>query len=108
MVALTEHMASTNKRPYARLEIQEEFVDKGDIQRIVAQAQSEAEAIRAADTHDYEERVLGLLASKGLKVTRLKRKSAQRYNVTTANASFGPVTLLDLERQCVKLGLLPE
>ena len=108
MAALAERMASASKRSYARQEIQGGFVDRSDIQRIVAQAQSEAEVIRAADTPENEEQVLRLLASKGLKVTCLKRKSAQRYNVTTANASFGPVTLLDIERQRVKLGLLPE
>lgn len=83
-------------------------MDKLDMQQLVRNAKIEGEAIRAADTPENEERVLGLLASKGLKVTRLKRKSAQRYNVTTANASFGPVTLLDLQRQCVKLGLIIE
>lgn len=103
MAALAERMASASKRSYARQEIQGGFVDRSDIQRIVAQAQSEAEVIRAADTPENEEQVLRLLASKGL-----KGKSAQRYNVTTANASFGPVTLLDIERQRVKLGLLPE
>lgn len=83
-------------------------MDRLEMQRIAMEANKEAEAIRAADTPENEERVIGLLTAKGLKVTRLKKKSAQRYNVTTANASFGPVTLLDLQRQCVKLGLLPE
>lgn len=81
-------------------------MDKLDMQQLALKARSEAEAIRAADTPENEERVIALLATKGVKVTRLKLKKAQRYNMTLASGHIGPVTLLDLQRQCMKLGLM--
>ncbi|MEJ6783771.1 hypothetical protein [Aminobacter sp. Piv2-1] len=76
---------------------------RNELQKIAADAKAQLEAIKAADTPENEKRLVSLLASRGVKITKLRRKNPARYRATLKNGSMEPVTLHDLEGLLAKL-----
>jgi hypothetical protein len=81
-------------------------MDKEALRALVIEAKAKSEATKAFDTPENEKRMIDLLATRGIKVTKLRKKSPERYAFTSGNARIEPVSLLDLNDMCIKLGLV--
>ena len=78
-------------------------MDLMELSALKERTRLELEAIKTADTPENEARLIAALASLGVKITRLRLKTPQRYRVKLANGSIERSNLLDLERMLAKL-----
>lgn len=81
-------------------------MDKTELRELAAQVAAKSEAIKAFDTPENEKRLIELLATRQIKVTKRKKKAADRYKITMQDGSIEPATLLDLNDIAIKFNLV--
>ncbi|CUX20071.1 hypothetical protein G6L34_07915 [Agrobacterium tumefaciens] len=81
-------------------------MDREELRAFAIKAKSNLEAERAFDTPENERRLIDLLATRDIKVTKRRKKAPNRYAVVTPTSRIEPASLLDLNDMCIKLGLV--
>lgn len=74
-------------------------MEREEIARLAAKAREKLAAIEAFDTPENEKLVMTALASRNMRLTKGKKKGAERYTLHNRDgSSISPVALLDVHR----------